>query len=281
LETKANIMDTARWVAVYRALETVRPDALFRDPFAEKLAGERGREIAKVMTPDLARSSWPGIMRTKLIDDLVEKSMAEGCDRVINLAAGLDARPYRLALPSTLTWYEADLPAMVEEKERALARETPRCNLIREQVDLTDERARSAFLDRASDGASRTLIISEGLLPYLEDHQAQSLARDCAARPSARWWVVDLLSPGTLKLMRRRGRGTLDATAELKFAPENGVEYFEPFGWKPSDVSSLLREAVRTKRVSLFMRLCALAPEPPANRPGLRPWSAVIRYARA
>ena len=37
-----NISDTARWVAVYRAQETARPDAIFRDPFAERLAGERG-----------------------------------------------------------------------------------------------------------------------------------------------------------------------------------------------------------------------------------------------
>ena len=37
-----NISDTARWVAYFRARETQRPDALFRDPFAERLAGERG-----------------------------------------------------------------------------------------------------------------------------------------------------------------------------------------------------------------------------------------------
>lgn len=39
-----NISDTARWVAVYRAMETARPDAIFRDPFADRLAGQRGRE---------------------------------------------------------------------------------------------------------------------------------------------------------------------------------------------------------------------------------------------
>ena len=38
-----NISDTARWVAVYRAMETERPDAIFRDPFAARLAGDTGR----------------------------------------------------------------------------------------------------------------------------------------------------------------------------------------------------------------------------------------------
>src|SRR6185369_17641435 len=44
----SNVSDTARWVATYRAQETARPDALFKDPFAERLAGERGRAIAAV-----------------------------------------------------------------------------------------------------------------------------------------------------------------------------------------------------------------------------------------
>jgi O-methyltransferase involved in polyketide biosynthesis len=42
-----NISDTALWVAVYRARETDRPDAVFRDPFARRLAGERGEQIAQ------------------------------------------------------------------------------------------------------------------------------------------------------------------------------------------------------------------------------------------
>ena len=45
-----DISDTALWVAYYRAQETDRPDALFRDPFARALAGERGEKIAKAQT---------------------------------------------------------------------------------------------------------------------------------------------------------------------------------------------------------------------------------------
>jgi O-methyltransferase involved in polyketide biosynthesis len=47
--TIENISDTARWVAVYRTMETERPDAIFRDPFADRLAGQRGREILNAM----------------------------------------------------------------------------------------------------------------------------------------------------------------------------------------------------------------------------------------
>ena len=112
-----NVSDTARWVAIYRAWESARPDALFHDPFAQRLAGERGAAIAAAV-PRTARSGWPMIARTKLIDDLVVANVRDGCDRVVNLAAGLDTRPYRLPLPPTLSWVEADLPAMIEEKTR-------------------------------------------------------------------------------------------------------------------------------------------------------------------
>ncbi len=42
----AHVTDTAFWVATYRANESARPDALFRDPLAGKLADARGRAIA-------------------------------------------------------------------------------------------------------------------------------------------------------------------------------------------------------------------------------------------
>src|SRR5262245_52433439 len=90
----ADVCDTARWVAAYRARESARRNALFRDPLADRLAGERGHAIANA-TPQRANASWAVATRTKLIDDFVEASVAEGCDLVLNLAAGHDTRPYR------------------------------------------------------------------------------------------------------------------------------------------------------------------------------------------
>src|SRR5438270_9332320 len=134
-EVVSHISDTARWVAVYRALESRRPDALFHDPFAARLAGTQGEQIAGGIWR-AARDGWPMVARTRLIDDLILASIADGCDRVLNLAAGLDTRPYRLALPAELTWVEADLPGIIDEKERLLAAETPVCRLSREKVNL-------------------------------------------------------------------------------------------------------------------------------------------------
>jgi hypothetical protein len=96
-----HISDTARWAAVYRARETERKKPLFRDPFARRLAGERGEQIAKA-TPFHEKHSWSWVTRTYLFDRIISEQVAHGADMVVNLAAGLDARPYRMQLPSQI-----------------------------------------------------------------------------------------------------------------------------------------------------------------------------------
>jgi len=124
-------------------------------------------------------------------------------------------------------------------------------------------------------------VLTEGLLPYFEDAQVKSLARDLAAHKQVHWWVMDLLSPKVIESMRRRAKGTLSQSAELKWAAENGTDYFLLFGWRVQEVHSILREAAKRKRLSLFMRICAMAPEPPPNRPGFRPWNGIVRYVQS
>jgi methyltransferase (TIGR00027 family) len=274
----SNVSDTARWVATYRAQETARPDALFNDPFAERLAGDRGRAIAAV-APMNADNNWPIVMRTKLMDDLVLASVAEGCTRVLNLAAGFDTRPCRLPLPAAVEWIEADLPPMIEEKEALLCDARSVCALRREAVDLADPQARAAFLDGATAGRTPTLVLSEGLLAYLEDDEVRALARDLAARPSIRYWVLDVFSPAVLKMMRRT-MGTTLANAPLKFAPPDGVAFFETLGWRARDIESVFLAAARFKRLRWWMQVMAYLPQPNPRRPGNNYWSAVVRLER-
>ena len=271
-----DITDTARWVAVYRADESARPDALFHDPLAGLLAGERGRAIA-ARAP--RASAFAMVARTKLIDDLSSGCVREGCDRVVNLAAGFDTRPYRLALPDSLEWIEADLPAIIDEKERLLAAEQPRCRLRREKVDLASPQARAALLDRATEGATRALVISEGLLVYLEEGTVIALSRDLSTRPAIHWWIFELSSPFVLEWMNRK-MGTLLANAPRRFAPPNGVAYFEALGWRVRDVRSLFREAGLMRRLPLFLRLFTIFPDPDPRNPGQARWSAVVRLER-
>ncbi|HEV1993863.1 MAG TPA: class I SAM-dependent methyltransferase, partial [Candidatus Acidoferrum sp.] len=96
-----NISDTARWAAVFRARETERADALFRDPYAERLAGTLGVDIANTL-PQGNSHAWAWVARTYLFDQFITQELQQGADMVVNLAAGLDARPYRMSLPASL-----------------------------------------------------------------------------------------------------------------------------------------------------------------------------------
>jgi methyltransferase (TIGR00027 family) len=275
----SNVSDTARWVAVYRARESARPDALFHDPFAQLLAGEGGLAIAAFM-PRQARNGWPMIARTKLMDDAIMATIAQGCDCVVNLAAGFDTRPYRLQVPSSLRWIEADLPALTEEKEQILRDADPRCQLRRIKVDLADSSARIAMLKEAVGPSRNVLVITEGLLVYLDEAQVRSLAIDLAAQAGIRWWILDLASPALLKMMER-SMGPQLANAPMKFGPANGVAFFEDLGWRATKVQSILRAAARFRRLPWTLKLFAFLPEPNPRSLGRALWSAVVQLGRA
>lgn len=271
----ADLSDTARWVAEYRAQESIRPDALFRDPFAAELAGERGRIIAAEARRSFG-NGWFFIARTKLIDDLIAKCIAQGCDRVVNLAAGLDTRPYRLELPASLTWIEADLPEILDEKSRALAGQSPRCELSRVPVDLTDKAARQDFLAASVEGARRTLVITEGLLLYLQESEVRDLTQELR-RPEIAWWVADIIGPLIVKLSSRAAlRGKLN-NAPVRFGPADGIGYFERAGWHVASFASQLPAAGQWHRLPPLMRLVAKLPTPNPRRPGRALWSAVLQ----
>ena len=273
----SNVSDTARWVAQYRAMESARPDALFRDPLAARVAGARGEAIVADV-PRKLRNGWSIVTRTKLIDELVATCVGDGCARVVNLAAGLDTRPYRLALPASLEWIEADLPGIIDEKERVLADETPMCALSRARVDLADATARGAFLARVTADGAKTLVITEGLLGYLNDEIAAALARDLAACAGVRWWVLDLFSPGALAMIK--GTRGHRAASMLNFAPATGVAFFEAFGWRTLEAQSITRAAVRYGRAPWRIRPFVWLPDPDPRAPGHAKWFAVARLGR-
>jgi methyltransferase (TIGR00027 family) len=271
-----NISDTALWVATYRARESERPDALFHDPFARRLAGERGEQIAKSQTFG-EKNSWSFIARTWVIDHLVEQEVAAGADTVLNLAAGLDTRPYRLKLPAVLRWVEVDLPPLFAYKEEILAGEKPICRLERIALDLSDVPARQALFAKIAAESKRVLVITEGLLVYLERDAVLGLGRDLSANAAMQRWILDLQSPGLLKMLQKNYGDKMAATP-FKFAPPEGPDFYRQCGWKPLEVHGLLKVAGKLRRLTFFMRLLSVLPEP--KIPGNRPWGGICLFGR-
>ena len=60
-----NVSDTARWMAIYRAQETERDDAAFRDPYARALGRRAWRADCGAMRA-ANEHAWSFIARTYL-----------------------------------------------------------------------------------------------------------------------------------------------------------------------------------------------------------------------
>lgn len=251
-----HISDTARWVAVYRAMESARPDAIFRDRFAERLAGARGVEIVDRI-PRGRAMAWAMIVRTAVFDEVIVDAVERGgVDMVVNLAAGLDARPWRLPLPRELRWVDVDLPDILAYKGAALSGETPNCRYEAVAADLRDPAARRELFARLGEEGRCTLVVTEGLLIYLEEGQVGELATDLRAVPAFRRWLIDLASPRLLEIMRRYwGRDVERGAAPFEFAPAEGPSFFERFGWREVAFRSTMEEARRLRREMRMMWL--------------------------
>jgi len=275
-----DVSDTARWMAAYRAQETERSDAVFRDPFARALAGERGVRIAEAIAK-VGDYAWPLVARTYLFDRFVTRLVKAGVDLVVNLAAGLDTRPYRMELPPSLRWVEVDLPDILDYKESVLGDAKPVCAFERVRLDLTNEDARRGLFDRLGRTSQNAVILSEGLLIYLMPQAVGELAVDLARPASFRHWVVDVANPTLIEMMKQQAGGaTQMAGAPFLFAPAEGPPFFAPYGWTPAEVRTMLKAAGKLGRLPMMMRAFALLPESDVPR-GNMPWSAVCLLARS
>ena len=274
-----NISDTALWAAVYRARETERADHLSSDPFARRLAGTRGEQIATSLAFS-DRATWAWVMRTYLFDEFLNEQIKQGVDMVVNLAAGLDARPYRMVLPSSLKWIEVDLTGILDYKEEILGAERPVCQLERIRLDLSDINGRRELFSQLGSRSAKALIITEGLLIYFTADEVGALARDLASPPSFQRWLADVASPGLLRLLQKNmGPQLAESGASFKFGPKEGPGLFVPYGWTPIDVRSPLKTAARLKRLSFGMWLLSHLPASNGAQ-GSRPWSGICLLAR-
>ena len=169
------VADTGLLVAAVRARESARPDRLFDDPFAQRLAGERGREmLAAALAGAGEQSTAQIVVRTRFWDRALLAAAAADAHQVVILAAGMDARAYRLGWPDGTTVYELDQSAVIEAKDEVLAGEAPRCRRSAIGVDLADDWP-AALLASGFDPATPSVWLMEGLLQYLAEPAVEVL----------------------------------------------------------------------------------------------------------
>lgn len=183
---------TAVGVAMIRAAESARPDRLFDDPLAPAFVAASGW-TRPAPTPEQqvrarALVEWVAV-RTRFLDDVVRDGCTTGCAQVVILAAGLDARAFRLGLAPSVRLFELDLPEILAFKDGVVATEgrAATCERVVVPADLTGPwpvaLARAGF-----DPAVPTVWLAEGLLVYLTRAQNEVLLDDVSvlAAPGSR-----------------------------------------------------------------------------------------------
>ena len=186
-----SVGSTATMVAAQRVLS--HREGLIDDPYAEPLVravgldffmrvldGEIDPEEFQALDPrfNLRRAAEGMAVRTRHFDGLFTDATAAGVRQAVILAAGLDARAYRLPWPDGTTVYELDQPEVIEFKTKTLAGlgAEPTADRRPVAIDLREDWPK-ALQHNGFDAAQPTAWIAEGLLIYLPP-DAQDLLFD-------------------------------------------------------------------------------------------------------
>jgi len=228
-----HVSDTALMVAACRAHENELEDAYVRDPFAARLAGERGQAILNAL-PHSNVVRFGLAIRTRLLDELLLEALATNpIQTVLSVGCGLDTRPWRLELAPSLRWVEIDFADVLDYKDGLMVGETPRCRRERLTVDLNDPGQRNAMYEAA--GTAPALMITEGLLMYLPAATVDALAAESWTKSGIAHWISDIT---TTAFSQAIGGGT-DSMKPLRHVQaadalkgEQILEVVGRHGWK-------------------------------------------------
>jgi methyltransferase (TIGR00027 family) len=275
-EITESVGSTALGVAGGRAAETLSDDPLISDPFAQMFLDAVGNHFSNLHAHE--RDLPPEVLeidprmgermramrgyvacRTLFFDDFFLDAATEGITQAVILAAGLDARAWRLDWPAGCVVYELDQPKVLDFKAATLESHdvAPRTQCVAVAVDLRDDWPR-ALRAAGFDPALPTAWSAEGLLPYLPA-EAQDLLFER---------VLDLSAPGSRVAVEafaddfystesrakreeqtqryrvvaaRMGRNEPTSMSNLFYEEERAAvkEWFADRGWNAEEVSAL------------------------------------------
>ncbi|MGU3651044.1 class I SAM-dependent methyltransferase [Mycolicibacterium sp. A43C] len=173
---------TATMVAAARAMASSGPAPVIDDPYAAPLVRAVGvdfftklvdgeiteSELGDDPQMNIARFANGMAARTRFFDDFYADAVGAGVRQAVILAAGLDARAYRLDWPAGTVVFEVDQPEVIEFKTRTLADlgATPTADRRTVAVDLRDDWV-AALRSAGFDPSAPTAWIAEGLFGYL------------------------------------------------------------------------------------------------------------------
>ena len=218
---------TAFIAAAYRARATASGMGICNDPWAERLAGEFGRELSFAYDQVMQDAELWVSLRTRHIDDCVSEAISDGTRQVVVLGAGLDTRAARMAADE-VRFFEVDRPASQAAKRRKLASlpEYPVDAAIYVACDLQEDDFVKRLAGSGLDLAEPTCVVLEGVVYYVEPEAVRGTFRRIAQRLSVGSRVVfdhfDIGAPART-----------DEQEPLRYHGDMAVEFLSDVGERP------------------------------------------------
>lgn len=223
---------------------------LFDDPEAVRLLPRGQRLIVRACrwkpalrllvraTDSKADGLWAGMLcRKRYADDKVREALHDGIGQFVFLGAGLDTRPYRLAVPTGARSFELDLQANVAYKRRRLTETYGRLpgNATVTAIDLETGDLTAALAAAGFDAAEPAMFVAEAVTQYLTDAGVRNTLRGLAAS-----------APGSRLILTYVRRDFLDGTEDYGAAPARREfvtkRHVWRFGLLPGETAALLRD---------------------------------------
>lgn len=226
-----HVSDTSAWVAHYRAIESERPDSLFKDPFARLLVGDYALSVEKLQSEATKWTHWTVVMRTYIIDQMIQDLISKGLTTFLNLGAGLDSRPYRMSLGAEVQWIEVDFSYVIEHKRKLLEKFNPSCKVESIGLDLSNRTLRQSLLAEIAHKYPKVVVLTEGVLPYLTPEQVSELSEDLIRHFSFKYWICEYISKKSYRYLKDPKRMEALKNSPFQFYPEDWMGFFEERGW--------------------------------------------------
>jgi methyltransferase (TIGR00027 family) len=252
---------TATMVAAARAVATEDADPIINDPFAAPLVRAVGIDFfTRVVDGDIGPALRESVgetgnvelqtetdslaVRTRFFDDFFLSAAAAGIGQAVILAAGLDARAYRLAWPPGTVVYEIDQPKVVAFKTDTMARlgAEPTTERRTVSIDLREDWP-AALRESGFDDTQPAAWSAEGLLMYLPPEAQDRLFDHITALSAPGSQLATEYHPDSGPAMAERGRAMNDRWANLgcdvdlsglfyEGERNNVADYLSDRGWR-------------------------------------------------
>jgi methyltransferase (TIGR00027 family) len=235
---------TSRLTAAARARETERPDRLFDDPYAAKLAGPEGFSFLDQHWGAFG-ATWPSFeVRTRYFDDyLLDATLKRNVRQVVIAAAGLDTRAFRLPWPQDVTVFELDQAEVLAYKASILDQTgaKPRCARKLISVDLRDD-WRPLLLAAGYRPEAPSVWLVEGLAMYLPEAANVRLFTEIAEISSMESHLALDIIPSVIFNMTNFTDLYVSRGHPVKYATDDPLPLLRQCGWdaqsrNPMDVA--------------------------------------------